>query len=83
MQNEKDVIGQMLGGLNSLPTKPSKPKKTEDKPDTEQSKSAEFSNRTLRMRKSFYNRLRMESIRQDRFIWQVLEDALAQYLKDK
>jgi hypothetical protein len=78
----------MLGGLPGEINKPKKSKSESSTPASETTGDAiesqpDFKNRTLHVRKKYYDRLKMESIRQNKFIWQVLDEALAMYLKDK
>lgn len=73
--------------LSGLPEKINKPAKKADKPAKETPAAVdenfdEFQKVTLSVRKKYYNSLKMESIRQDRFVWQVLDDAIREYLKN-
>jgi hypothetical protein len=58
-------------------------KKKEKKQDDQNEIRAGFVKSSISVRKTYYDQLKMEAIRQNRFVWQVLDDAIAQFLKQK
>lgn len=84
MQND-NLIDNLLSGVPAdiNKKKASAASKKQEKKQDENEIRAGFVKSSISVRKTYYNQLKMEAIRQNRFVWQVLDDAIAQFLKQK
>ena len=80
MSENNPIIDQFLKGMPKVnePIMPKKKQKSADQTDP----ASEFFKRTVMVRKTFYDRLSIEAVKQDKFIWQLLDEALSKYLND-
>jgi hypothetical protein len=73
----------MLDGLKKQKPEAAAPSdSSQAQPVAKNQPDSEFQKRSLYVSRKTYHRLKMKAIAENRFVWQVLDDALNQYLND-